>query len=115
MKDTISTEALINKFTDMANRETLLTGSGVTQQDLLMQLIGTIHAVSEETEDDGMTCDEAAKFCEDHDCYECRVYDEGIETRTDYEKKVQHVPCCINLVSEKHRNAWKKEHLKEVK
>lgn len=31
MKDIISTEALINKFTDMANRGTLLIGSEVTQ------------------------------------------------------------------------------------
>ena len=114
MKDIISTEALINKFTDMANRETLLIGSKVTQQDLLMQIIGTIHVVSEEAEDDGMDYDEAVKFCDEHECNECRVYNEEIEVRTAHEKHVQHVPCCINLMSEKHRNVWKKEHLKEV-
>lgn len=42
----ISAEKLINKFTDMANRGTLLSGRNVTQEDLLMQIIGTIVKVS---------------------------------------------------------------------
>lgn len=42
----ISAEKLINKFTDMANRGTLLCGRNVTQEDLLMQIIGTIVKVS---------------------------------------------------------------------
>lgn len=33
---------LITAFEDMANRGTLLLGPNVTQQDLLMQIIGTI-------------------------------------------------------------------------
>lgn len=33
---------LIAAFEDMANRGTLLLGPNVTQQDLLMQIIGTI-------------------------------------------------------------------------
>lgn len=38
----ISAEKLINRFEDMANRGTLLCGKNVTQEDLLMQIIGTI-------------------------------------------------------------------------
>ena len=42
----ISAEKLINKFTDMANRGTLLCGKNVTQEDLLIQIVGTIVKVS---------------------------------------------------------------------
>lgn len=42
----ISAEKLINKFTDMANRGTLLCGRNITQEDLLIQIIGTIVKVS---------------------------------------------------------------------
>lgn len=35
-------EKLISMFEDMANRGTLLTGDNVSQQDLLVQIIGTI-------------------------------------------------------------------------
>ena len=42
----ISAEKLINRFEDMANRETLLCGRNVTQEDLLIQIIGTIVKVS---------------------------------------------------------------------
>lgn len=42
----ISVEKLINTFEDMANRETLLCGRNVTQEDLLIQIIGTIVKVS---------------------------------------------------------------------
>lgn len=35
-------EKLISMFEDMANRGTLLTGDSVSQQDLLVQIIGTI-------------------------------------------------------------------------
>ena len=42
----ISAEKLINKFTDMANRGTLLCGRNVTQEDLLIQIVGTIVKVS---------------------------------------------------------------------
>lgn len=44
----ISAEKLINTFEDMANRGTLLCGRNVTQEDLLMQIIGTIVKVSME-------------------------------------------------------------------
>ena len=37
---------LINRFEDMANRGTLLCGRNVTQEDLLIQIIGTIVKVS---------------------------------------------------------------------
>ena len=42
----ISAEKLINRFEDMANREKLLCGRNVTQEDLLVQIIGTIVKVS---------------------------------------------------------------------
>lgn len=42
--------ALINEFTDMANRGTLLTGT--SQQDLLSQIVGTIIKVSENKNND---------------------------------------------------------------
>ena len=42
----ISAEKLINKFEDMANRGTLLCGKNVTQEDLLIQIVGTIVKVS---------------------------------------------------------------------
>ena len=38
----ISAEKLINRFEDMANRGTLLCGKNITQENLLMQIIGTI-------------------------------------------------------------------------
>lgn len=47
MKEEVNVNKLIETFTDMANRETLLTGN-VTQQDLLMQIIGTIVVVAME-------------------------------------------------------------------
>ena len=42
----VSASHLIDVFTDMANRGTLLTGHGVTQHDLLMQIVGTITHVA---------------------------------------------------------------------
>ena len=39
---------LIETFTDMANRESLLACGGVTQEDLLIQIIGTITKVAME-------------------------------------------------------------------
>lgn len=42
----ISAEKLINRFEDMANRGTLLCGRNVTQEDLLIQIVGTIVKVS---------------------------------------------------------------------
>lgn len=52
MNKNVSIEKLINKFEDMANRGTLLTGAKVNQNDLLMQIIGTIikTALEETTE-----------------------------------------------------------------
>ena len=50
MKEEVNINKLIETFTDMANRETLLTGN-VTQQDLLMQIIGTIVVVAMEEGD----------------------------------------------------------------
>lgn len=48
MKTEVNIEELIAKFEDMANRGTLLIGSKVTQEDLLMQIIGTIVKVANE-------------------------------------------------------------------
>ena len=42
----ISANKLINTFTDMANRGTLLCGKNVIQEDLLIQIVGTIVKVS---------------------------------------------------------------------
>lgn len=42
----ISVDKLIETFTEMANRGTLLCGKNVTQEDLLIQIIGTIVKVS---------------------------------------------------------------------
>ena len=41
-KEEINVKSLIARFEDMAKRETLLTGIGVKQEDLLIQIIGTI-------------------------------------------------------------------------
>lgn len=42
IKKEVNVNKLIETFTDMANRESLLTGCGVSQEDLLVQIIGTI-------------------------------------------------------------------------
>lgn len=41
MKAEVNAEKLIARFKDMAKRESLLTGN-VSQEDLLIQIIGTI-------------------------------------------------------------------------
>lgn len=41
MKTTIDVENIITRFKDMAKRESLLTGN-VSQEDLLIQIIGAI-------------------------------------------------------------------------
>ena len=51
MKKEINTEKLIKRFEEMSQRETLLARGGVTQQDLLMQIIGTIVQVAREEEE----------------------------------------------------------------
>ena len=47
-KSVVSVNKLIETFTDMANRETLLARGGVSQHDLLLQIIGTITKVAME-------------------------------------------------------------------
>lgn len=49
MKTEINVEKLIARFKDMAKRESLLTGNNVSQEDLLIQIVGTIivEAISE--------------------------------------------------------------------
>ena len=42
MNEMVSVNKLIDIFTDMANRESLLARGGISQQDLLLQIIGTI-------------------------------------------------------------------------
>lgn len=49
LKKEVNVEKLIETFSDMADRESLLTGRNVSQKDLLMQIIGTIiHVAMEE-------------------------------------------------------------------
>ena len=48
MKEEINVKRLIETFTDMANRESLLVRRGVTQEDILIQIIGTITKVAME-------------------------------------------------------------------
>ena len=42
IKKEVNVESLIKRFRGMAERESLLACGGVSQQDLLMQIIGTI-------------------------------------------------------------------------
>ena len=42
MKKEVNVEKLIQRFRVMAERESLLARGGISQQDLLMQIIGTI-------------------------------------------------------------------------
>lgn len=42
MKKEVNVESLIKKFEGMAERESLLARGGVSQQDLLIQIIGAI-------------------------------------------------------------------------
>lgn len=46
-----------------------------------------------------MTWEEAVKYCEDHECEDCIAYIKNIEKRSKEEQE-NHVPCCINLVTE---------------
>ena len=48
MKEEVNVNKLIEKFKDMAHRESLLTRGGAAQQDLLIQIIGTIVVVAME-------------------------------------------------------------------
>ena len=45
-KEEIKVQDLIDEFEAMAKRGTLLTGSGVTQQDILIQILGVITVVA---------------------------------------------------------------------
>lgn len=45
-----------------------------------------------------MNWEEAVRFCEEHECYECEVYTKRLDVRTKHEKCKLHVPCCANLV-----------------
>ncbi len=48
MREEINVEKLINRFRDMAKRESLLARGGVSQEDLLIQIIGTIAEIAME-------------------------------------------------------------------
>ncbi len=48
MREEINIKKLIETFTDMANRGSLLARGGVSQEDLLIQIIGTIAEVARE-------------------------------------------------------------------
>ena len=49
MRKEVNAQKLIKKFEDMANRGTLLARGNITQEDLLIQIVGTIvaEAISE--------------------------------------------------------------------
>lgn len=49
MSETINVAELIETFRDMAKRKTLLARGGVTQDDLLAQIEGTIINVARKT------------------------------------------------------------------
>ena len=49
MKTEVNVEKLIKTFEDMAKRESLLARGSVTQEDLLIQIVGTITKVAMET------------------------------------------------------------------
>lgn len=51
MKESIKIAPLIRKFEDMAKRESLLARGNITQNDLLIQIIGTIVHVAMEEQD----------------------------------------------------------------
>ena len=52
MNEMVSVNKLIDTFTGMANRESLLARGGISQQDLLLQIIGTIvHVAMSEGEE----------------------------------------------------------------
>ena len=53
MKKEISVEKLLAEFRGMADRGTLLTGSSVSQEDLYIQISGTITKVAMESDEDG--------------------------------------------------------------
>ena len=42
LKKEVNVEKLINRFMDMAHRDALLTGEHITQEDLLVQIVGVI-------------------------------------------------------------------------
>lgn len=46
MVETVNINDLIEKFRDMADRGTLLTGANVSQEDLFLQITGTIAVVA---------------------------------------------------------------------
>ena len=46
LSEAVNTNELISTFRDMADRGTLLACGGVTQEDLLIQIIGTIVKVA---------------------------------------------------------------------
>jgi len=48
IRDEINVKKLIDKFRDMAKRESLLACGGVSQEDLLIQIIGAIAEVAME-------------------------------------------------------------------
>ena len=48
MKEEVNVNELIETFSDMAKRETLLARGGVSQDDLLVQIVGTIVKVAME-------------------------------------------------------------------
>lgn len=42
LKTEVNVENLINRFAEMANRGALLTGEHISQEDLLVQIVGVI-------------------------------------------------------------------------
>lgn len=49
LKEEVNVEELINRFKDMARRGALLTGEDISQEDLLVQIVGVIATTAMET------------------------------------------------------------------
>jgi len=58
----VNVDDLIREFEDMANRGSLLTGGIVPQQDLLMQIIGTIYKVTYKNKQEPIRSDYLSSF-----------------------------------------------------
>ena len=46
---------------------------------------------------------ESVELCENTECENCPIAIENLEQRTEFEKKVLHYPCCLNLIE---RESW---------
>jgi hypothetical protein len=52
-----------------------------------------------------VTWEEAIEYCEAHECKDCDAY-AMLDCRTECEKTILNIPCCINLVDDKLRRDY---------